>query len=298
MDHAQATPGPTDFDFATEVAGSGRHYRAEIYPEWDGPITPHGGILQAIALKAITMELGGDSALQARSLTCHYLRPPTHGEIDIFVDPLRRGRRFASSRATISQAGKPCVSVLATHSSRDLKEIAHWAVPPPQVAPPPSADAPAVGVDELLQIGAEAWLTLPEGTPRVFDRFRFAPRLGAKPFAAETVDPTRGTHNGGWIQAFGETRVTSEWIAFLVDALWPSVLQVLDAPAMAPTLDLTTHIRADIPPGGLENQPLLLRNVTRSAQAGFSDSDSFVYSADGQLLAQSRQFQLLQPFEA
>lgn len=297
MDDAAQFSERVDFATASRVEGSGRHYIASVHPSWDGPLTTHGGLLQSIALNAISAEIGSEADFQPRSVTCHYLRPPKHGQIDIFVDPLRRGRRFASTRATITQGGKACISALATHSVRELPEVAEWSLSAPTVAPPPARDAPRLDPAELVKGEANAWLKMPEGAPRFFEQLLLAPRFGAGPFQGPEVDPAVGTTNGGWLLAPDPQPVTAGWLALLVDALWPSVLEPLRTPVMAPTLDLTTHIRADLPVGGLPDQPLLIHNVTRAAINGFSDSDSWIFAADGTLLAQGRQLQLLQPLD-
>lgn len=293
MESAQRPPETVDFITASRVEGGDRHYTANVHPSWDGPLTTHGGLLQSIALRAIEAELGS-AELQARSITAHYLRPPAHGKVDIYVDPLRRGRRFASTRATLSQSGKPCITVLATHSIRGLEEIDAWALSIPDVGPAPSRDDPLVAAHELPGALPNAWLSVPEGAPKFFNQLLLSPRFGAGPFVGPPVDPAVGTSNGGWLWTPAPFRIDAAWLALLVDALWPSVLEPLRTPAMAPTLDLTTHIRSDIPPEGLEDQPLLVHNVSRALQNGLSDSDSWIFSADGRLLAQGRQLQLVQ----
>ncbi|MGK2877686.1 MAG: acyl-CoA thioesterase [Solirubrobacterales bacterium] len=297
MSDAQQAPAePLEFDDAIRVVGRERHYTATIHPSWDGPLTTHGGLLAALALNAIDVEVNSDGALQPRSLTCHYLRPPQHGDVEIFVDPLRRGRRIASSRATISQGGKPCIAALAAHSARDLAEVDAWALSPPDVAPAPARDSPPVSSEEIAA-GSNSWLAVPEGIAPFFHRFLLAPRFGHAPFAGPPVDPSVGTSNGGWITTRAPRPIDISWLLFMVDALWPSVFQPIRTPIMAPTLDLTTHIRADIPPEGLPDQPLLVHNVSRAVAGGLADSDSFVYGADGTLLAQARQLQLVAPLE-
>lgn len=286
-----------DFSRASAVQGGERHYTADVHPSWDGPLTTHGGLLQAIALNAIDAEVNADGAFQARSITCHYLRPPQHGPIDIFVDPLRRGRRFASSRATISQNGKPTISVLAMHSARDLVEVDHWALPAPECAPAPGRDANRISPEAFVAGEQDGWVSFPEEAPRFFQRILFAPRFGEGPYVGPPVDPAVGTTNGGWLQTTEPRPVDAAWLAVIVDGLWPSILQPLRTPAMAPTLDLTTHFRGSIPPEGLPDQPLLVHNVSRAVQGGLADSDSFVFAQDGTLLAQARQLQLLQPLE-
>ncbi|MBJ7353743.1 MAG: thioesterase family protein [Thermoleophilaceae bacterium] len=295
-DAQQQSPDAVSFDEASRVTGAERHYSATVHPSWDGPLTTHGGLLAALALNAIDAEINRDNVLQPRSLTCHYLRPPQHGEVEIFVDPLRRGRRFASSRATISQGGKPCIAALATHSARDLPEVAAWALSPPDVPGPPAREDKPMPSEEIAD-GGEAWLEMPEGIAPFFHRFLLAPRFGHGPFMGPPVDPAVGTSNGGWITTREPRPIDTSWLLFMVDALWPSIFQPIRTPIIAPTLDLTTHIRASIPPEGLPDQPLLVHNYTRAIAGGLSDSDSFVYAADGTLLAQARQLQLVAPLE-
>lgn len=295
-DAQRESPDTISFDEANRVEGAERHYTATVHPSWDGPLTTHGGLLAALAVKAVDLEINRDGALQPRSITCHYMRPPQHGEIDIFVDPMRRGRRFASSRATISQNGKPCIAVLATHSARDLVEVDNWALSAPDVAPAPAREDPPMSSEEVTA-GGEGWLAMPKESPQFFHRFHLAPRFGHAPFAGPPVDPRIGTSNGGWITTREPRPIDISWLMFLVDALWPSVLQPIRTPLIAPTIDLTTHIRGSIPSDGLPDQPLLVHNVSRAVAGGLADSDSFVYGADGMLLAQARQLQLVAPLE-
>ncbi len=297
MSASENPPEQIDFAQASRVSGSGRHYTADIHPSWDGPLTTHGGLLQAIAVRAIDMEMNADDAMLPRSISAHYLRPPEHGKIDIYVDPIRRGRRFASTRATISQGGKPCITVVATHSLRGLEEVDSWAIPAPDVAGPPARGATRAAVGEIQKLLPDAWLEMPDGAPRFFEQLLLSPRFGAGPFSGPAVDPAVGTANGGWLTTPHPHPIDAAWLCLVVDALWPSVLEPLRKPAMAPTLDLTTHIRADLPPGGLPDQPLLVHNVSRALRGGLADSDSFVFSADGELLAQGRQLQFVQPVE-
>jgi acyl-CoA thioesterase len=295
-----ARGGPPDtatFDEAINVEGGGRRYDAVIHPSWDGALTTHGGVLAALLLSAVDAEINADGRFQPRSLTAHYLRPPQHGAVGVFVDPIRRGRRFASSRATLSQNGKPCVAALATHSVHELEEIESWQPPPPAARPAPDRSAPSRSPEELRK-GADGWLRMPPGVPSFFDRVLLAPRFGEGPFSGAPVDPAAGTCNGGWLTTREPRRIDAAWLAFAVDALWPSVLQPLRTAAMAPTLDLTIHIRAAIPAEGLPDQPLLLHNTSRAVEGGLADSDSVIFAADGTLLAQGRQLQLVAPVDS
>ncbi len=73
---------------------------------------------------------------------------------------------------------------------------------------------------------------------------------------------------------------------------WPPALEPLTELAGAPTVDLTIHFRAELPRGGLPDQPLLGRFCTSAAAGGFIEEDGVVFASDGTLLAQSRQLAL------
>jgi acyl-CoA thioesterase len=285
----------TSFDEIIAVEGADRRYVANVDPSWDGPIGTHGGVLAAIGLNAIDHELNPNGELQIRSLTAQYLRAPKHGPVEIFVDPLRSGRRFSSSRAVMSQGGKPCISFLATHSGPDLEELLNFSPPLPDVRPAPSRDAQSIPALEMTE-SSDNWIEFPDEAPTFFKRVLCAPRFGHGPFMGPDVDPAAGTENGGWIATREPRNIDVFWLAFLVDSFWPSVLQPLRTPGIAPTLDLTIHFRAALPAGGLADQPLLVYNNSISAAGGLADSDSQIFSQDGQLLAQARQLQLLAPF--
>ena len=291
----ETSPESISFDEALAIEGAERRYTARVHPSWDGPLTTHGGLLAAIALSAIDREVNRAGDKQVRSLTCQYLRPPQHGEIEIHVDPLRSGRRFASARAMILQGGRACVSVLATHSVRELEEIDSWSIAMPDVSPPPDRGAPFVETPGYGDTG-DGWLQMHPKAPNFFNHMMIAPRFGAAPFQGPPPDPRTGTENGGWVMNPQARPVDPAWLVFLVDAFWPSVLQPLRVPAGAPTLDLTIHLRALLPPEGLPDQALLVHNTCAGLIGGLADWDARIFARDGSLLALGRQHALVMPF--
>ena len=68
----------------------------------------------------------------------------------------------------------------------------------------------------------------------------------------------------------------------------------MDAPGLAPTLELTIHFRGR-PPAG-EPEHVLGRVVTQTAARGFMEEEGWIWAADGTLLAQSRQLALIRPW--
>jgi acyl-CoA thioesterase len=112
------------------------------------------------------------------------------------------------------------------------------------------------------------------------------PALGAAPFseAAEAL-------TGGWISfREGEPPLDPFALAMLSDAWIPSPFVRTAAPFGAPTVDLTIHFRA---PEAATGWPVLAVFESHFAHGGFFEEDGELWSADGRLLAQSRQLGLM-----
>jgi acyl-CoA thioesterase len=96
---------------------------------------------------------------------------------------------------------------------------------------------------------------------------------------------------GGWIAfADGPQALDAPALAMLTDAWLPAPFARLSEPVGAPTIDLTIHFRA---PELVVGEPVLAVFRSRFAHAGFFEEDGELWSADGRLLAQSRQLGLL-----
>jgi acyl-CoA thioesterase len=238
------------------------------------------------------MNVNGDRRL--RSITCHYMRRPELGPIELEVVPLRVGRRFSTGQLTARQAGKPVLVALATFSVAAIEGVMSWSPPMPDVLPAPAWDA-GVQAPSDYRSADRMWVAPTDGRATLPQRLRMAPRLGRPPF---THAPVRdgGPLTGGWLSLAERQPIDSAYVALCVDAWWPPAWEVLSTQASMATLDLTIHIRADIPPQGLPHQPVFGRYLSRSAIDGLIDEDGQVFLPDGTLLAQSRQLALFTPF--
>ncbi len=289
--------GTVGFDraIAVEPLGNGR-YGAASHPNWDALFTTHGGVLAAIAVQAFEAEMNPDAALQIRSLTCHFYRPPEHGEFEVRVESMRTGKRVNFSKLEMVQGGSPFVSALAVHTTRGQPNMIEFQPTPPRTAAPPARDAETVPYHEYRHDGGK-WIHYGEQAPRFLQQVHGAPQIGDGPFMGpEEVGPA-GTTNGGWVQPVEPRPVDAPLLAFYADLFWPSVFQAMRTPAIAPTLDFTVHFRVELPAAGLPDQPLLIHNTTTASLDCVSDSDSRIYDAEGNLLAQARQLQLLAALE-
>jgi acyl-CoA thioesterase len=260
------------FATATAVAAAGEGcWSATCDTAWSAPNGPNGGYLAAIVLRAMAAELD-DPGRPARSLTCHYLRPPTDGELRITVAVERAGRSVTVLSAHVHQDDRPCVVALGAFAV-DRQGAADYAPSAPAV--PPARDVPVA--------------SLPDGAPPIAHRFAVRPAIGAPPFsgAGEAV-------TGGWIRFADPHPVDAAALAMYADAWLPAPFARLTAPVAAPTIDLTVHFRATGAAAALSaEEPILaVFNSTTSAE-GFFEEDGQLWSPGGVLLAHSRQLALL-----
>ncbi len=289
------------FEHATAVTplGDGR-FQAQVDPGWSTPIAANGGYLAAILVRALeaqglTREAG---PRQLRSLTCHYLRPVKGGPLEVAVELVRSGRRISTVRLTAVQDGKDAILALAALAVLDLPAAGQWEPAPPHVGPPPPREAPLVPPDDYRTRGGEGWLGRTSAMPPMFERVRVAPRIGGVPFSNRGLPPGEAPETGGWI-ALPETRpIDAAFVALCADVWWPPAFQPLGRPAIAPTIDLTIHVRADIPPEGLPDQPVLGTYRSTAAHGGLMEEDAALFLPDGTLLAHARQLASFMPLES
>ncbi len=300
----EASAGTFEFATAVTPVGDGR-FTAEVDPGWSTPIAANGGYLAAILVRAIeahgATHADGDgqdvATRQLRSLTCHFLRPVRFGRLDVAVEVLRAGRRISTIRVTASQDGKDAIHALAALAVLDLPAAGSWEPEPPTVLPPPAHDAPSVPPDEYRRGTADKWLGSAPSMPPMFRRVRVAPRIGGVPFSNREVRAGEAPETGGWIALPERRPIDAAFIALCTDVWWPPAFQPLGRPAIAPTIDLTIHVRADIPPAGLPDEPVLGWYRSTAAHGGLMEEDAALFLPDGSLLAHARQLAIFMPLE-
>ncbi len=262
-----------DRDTALTDAGGGR-YEGAVADGWATPRGPLGGYVMALVLRAFGLAID-DDARQPRSTTMHFLRVPEPGPVAITVSVERTGRSMSTVSGRLEQAGKLLGLALGAYSTP-------WQGPELPDRPMPEVDPPA---------GREPVPDLGRGTPPAFtERLSMQHRFGAAPFSEAEEGLT-----GGWIGLREERPIDALALAVLADAWFPAPWPRLAALAPAPTIDLTIHFRAPLP---LADGLLLGRFSNRLVRDGFFDEDGELWSADGTLVAQSRQLAILLPPKA
>jgi len=114
-------------------------YRTVISREWNCPLVPHGGLVTAVAARAMGLELGHPGQ-RLRSITVVFAGPVQPGDVDVDVTVLRRGRSMSQLAATVRNAGAPVghTSIAVFGQERpgfEFTDLAVPDVPPPEVCP-------------------------------------------------------------------------------------------------------------------------------------------------------------------
>jgi acyl-CoA thioesterase len=255
-----------------ERAGAGR-YTATIDTAWDLAMVPQGGVLGAIAARAMAAELRNGQPL--RSFHGVFASPVPAGDVDIDVAVVRAGRSVSQVQATVQPPGATAgFSAIATFGNTrpgfHYTELAMPKVPPPEECvsyrdpPPPEAD-------------------VPDGPPFPFwrDVLEGRPALGHAPWdpserdAAEVVTWFRFEHKPA------DDDGNFDPLALIVAAdMMPSAVfeKVGDQERgwFAPSCDLTVHLLA-VPTG----EWILNHNRAHYAADGYASAESALWDPHG-----------------
>ena len=260
-----------DRDTAVTTTGDGA-YEGVVDEGWWIQRGPNGGYLAAMLLRALTAAVD-DPARHARSLTIHYASAPGAGPVRIDTAVERTGRSLTTVTARLSQDGRLCAIAIGAFATERDSPVAFADAPMPDVGSP---DDPSV-------------LVRPEGArPTLIDRFDQRVTQGGSFLSG---DPAL---SGGWIRLEEPRAVDAPLAALYLDAWLPPVFIRAGHPVGVPTIDLTVHFLAPLPPEGLDPAAhLAVRFESRVARGGFVEEDGELWSPDGTLLAQSRQLALI-----
>lgn len=248
-----------DADTALERAGDGR-WRAEVKPHWFVQRGPNGGLVAALATRALADLAEGEQA--PRSLSLHYLAPPEAGPLEVRAAVERAGRTTTFASIRVLQGDTTVAHGLGACSVwRDGQpgwdELERPAVPPP-------------GELESLRTNGE---------------FPFLSNYEMRPVHAPP--------NGAWMRAARPRQADPILLAALTDAWIPAAFAHMEQPTFVPTIDLTIHWRAapGVPAG---DHPWVLGVFrTRLGAGGTWEEDGELWSEDGTLLAHSRQLAIV-----
>jgi acyl-CoA thioesterase len=263
-----------DADTALEPLAPGR-WRAHVPAHWVVGRGPNGGFLAAVAARAAEAAAGRP----LRSLTLHFLAAPRLGPIEVAAALEREGRRYTAASLRILQDGKPVTLALATLGELPDEGIRWDAAGMPAARP----------VAESERIALER-----AGLPEFARNYDMRWALDGGPASGDKPPET-----GGWLRAAEPRALDAPLVAAMTDAWLPVAFVVLGRVVAAPTLDLTIHIRASLPPAGMRpDDHVLGRFSSRLSVGGVWEEDGELWTPGGELVAQSRQLALARDLRA
>lgn len=263
-----------DRDTALEAVGPAT-FEGRIEPHWWIGRGPHGGYVGAQILRAMTLTL--DNAARApRSFTVHFSNAPANGAVTISCVIERSGRSLSTVSARMLQGERLIALALGAFSApRESVELNDARMPD---APPPEELEP-------LRPGKG-------GVPTFLGNFEMRWAIGVPPGSE-----SREALAGGWIRTASPQAPDPMLVTCFMDAWVPPLFSRLRGRFAAPTIDLTVHFLAPLPPPGAGQDDFYLgKFLTRTVSSGFFEEDGELWTRSGRLLARSRQLAIVAPF--
>jgi acyl-coenzyme A thioesterase PaaI-like protein len=261
---AQSFSGVT----AVEAVGPDR-CRATIPEGWDIAGNVNGGLLLAVAARALG---AATERPEPVTITGHFLSPGRTGAVEISTEVLKRGRRFATGRATLHVDGRALLAVLGAFGEHDDQREVLLADGGPPSLPP---------AGECVRIEPTATFPPP---------FAAQVEMRLHPEDATFLEgrPSGRTSLRAWVRFADGEPIDTLGLLCLADSLPPTIFNADFPIAWTPTIELTAHVRGRPAPGWLRSTA-----TTRFVSDGFLEVDVELWDSTDRLVAQARQLALV-----
>ncbi|AHK15621.1 MAG: thioesterase family protein [Thalassolituus sp.] len=240
---------------------------------WGQGKTTFGGMSAALALAAIEAAIDSDSDKPLRSVSVSFCGPlQTEVPFNIATQSLRQGRSVSHWQAQVHQNDECCTVINACYGSTRNSDI---------VVSPANQNCGEAGSGQKLPYIAGM-------TPEFVKHIDFTYVSGGIPFTNSPHD-----HVHGWMRFSDcDTQITDAHLLALIDAWPPTTLQKLKR--VAPCASVTWNVEMITPLADLakpiEGKDWLYYEADiREAHGGYAHTEARIFSADGALLALSRQ---------
>jgi acyl-CoA thioesterase len=262
-----------DRDTALEPIGLST-FEGRLEPRWWIGRGPHGGYVGALVLRAMTLSLD-DPGRAPRSFTVHFANAPANGRVTISCALERSGRSLSTVSARMTQGETLIALALGAFSL------------PREGAERNDARMPETPAPEELE-------PLPRGEGSIasfMENFDMRWAIGAPPGSGAPVALA-----GGWIRMADPQPPDPVHVTCLMDAWPPPLFSSTRERFAAPTIELTVHFLAPLPPPDAEPGDFYLGSFeTRTVFEGFFEEEGELWTRDGRLLARSRQLAIVLP---
>lgn len=271
-----------DLELRADEAVPGR-FAACISEPWVLAVVPQGGIVAALALRAMAETLG-DATQRPRSMTAVFAAQVAQGPVEIDVAVVRRGRSMSQLTATVrnpgAEAGLTAVAAFgASRKGFSFTDLAKPAVDGPEGLRSFRDPLPEGVEFEFARPPMPFWEQIVEARP-VIGR---APWEPFEDGPAECATWYRLDHP----PVLSDGRLDPAALVVQADMMPSAVGQkVGPQPELwfGPSVDLTVHLLDDVEPGWL-----LAHNRARHAGDGYASVDMALWTQDGRLVAYATQ---------
>jgi acyl-CoA thioesterase len=260
----------SQFDIDTKVTQTNDHiWSGTLSKSWNIGTNPNGGYLLSCVLSALKLALPHSDPI---TVTTHYLRPGTAGEsFEVHVSVIRTGRTLSTARASLIQAGKVRLEVLAGFGDLQVSAgIETTLTVPPPVIPPPDACIQRHGGTQGVELPIASRLDV-----------RLHPALAL-------AGQSQVAMIAGWIRFLDGREPDTGTLPLFTDTFPPSPFGLLGVIGWVPTIELTVQVRCRPAPGWIQAEFL-----TEDLQQGRMIESGRLWDSQGQLVAQSRQIGLI-----
>jgi acyl-CoA thioesterase len=265
------------------VSERGDRYRADVGTDWNAPTFPCGGVVSAVALRAMEAALA-DPSQRLRSFATMFVSTVESGSLAIAVDRLRIGKRMSHLQAEVRTAGRSEPGHVTTAAfGEDRRGFDFTYRTPPEVGPP--EDYPGLAIPPP---GVPAWRS------SFFDNLDVR---RVRSFASFETDWEGGRAEViRWFRyrnppRLPDGRIDPLSLVALADTMPPAIAQH-HGPGFplfhAPSVDLTMRLFADT-----EDEWVLSHVVGHWAGGGYASADVSLWDRGGRLLANGAQMMLI-----
>lgn len=238
----------------------------ELTQDWLQGRSGYGGWQAALAVKAMRALLGDE--LPLRSLQVNFIAPVPAGRVTAYAELLRRGRSVAQLEARILVDGRVAFTALGIFGGSRQTSIVHR----------PSAPAAASDPETLAD-----WPYVEGSTPEFMRNFHLRWGAGKPPYSGVAhADAQIG------VRLRDDAVTTEAHLVCMADAIPPSALSLLTAPAMLSSINWTLEL---VTPLAEEERNDWFRfdSSLTAANDGYAWENTAIWSARGNLVALSRQ---------
>lgn len=264
-------------DTAVTRVGEGR-YTGAVSRRWFvlGDVAPNGGYLMAIAARAMA-----DAAQRPDpvTITAHFLRPPTEGEVSIDTTVVKSGRRHVIMQGALSQDGRECVRLLGAFTDLDAADGPTRVDRRPPDLPPPEDCVDIIAAADARTDGRVF-------APPILRRFDH--RMPAGTMDWVFGQPLGRGEIGGHCRFADDEPISTLALLVVADAYPPAVFNSGETVGWVPTIELTVQVRRRPAPGWLRT-----RIVTEHITRGYLEEDGEIWDESGDLVVLSRQLALV-----